>query len=308
MRHLKYFNDRENYNKWVFNEEYLLPSVSTRDTTDIVVYKSNHLDESVGDVVFIDSDGNLGHVPWKLFNSPDSGETFLGTPVGVLVIPKNMLKDGMGRFISLHYASEVPAPWCTTTATTNTTKTAGLPMENGSIAMTGKLPSDKFNGINSYTDVKSRYETIIATPTASIVAPYLNNGKLNPYYENNTLYENNALSFFDGEARTYKLKEEMSDISLFPAITLATNFNPYNADIKWYLPTIGELGIAFSRINKINKTIKALGGTTIDGQKLLWSVTEISNTHAYLLGLLAGNISSVSKQTNAHIRAFAKLI
>ena len=65
---------------------------------------------------------------------------------------------------------------------------------------------------------------------------------------------------------------------------------------KWWLPSLGELGIIFKYFEPINNALAKIGGTPLD-RASYWSSTEASASNAWLLNLSNGNRGYYSKTT-----------
>ena len=276
--------------------------------TNQCYYTPEILPIGVGDVAYWDTSANVVKTTPKTKWSSD-----LGTPVGVVVIPEGFAPDGKARMISLKYAtsagtssdSYVSMPWGgygTDTSLTNYTKVPTT--DNAGSTSTGSsdygyLPSDKFTGIESYVDPKSKYDGY----TPMIPSPYLDNDRtLNPVYKE-TISGNNALSDFGGSSNTQTLVGLGAD---YIAANACWNYKDGSSNLQWYLPAAGELGFLVARFKEINKSITTVGGSSV-ASNCFWSSSEYSSYYAYCVGATSGSVYDNNKDGNYYVRPFAVL-
>lgn len=240
-----------------------------------------------------------------------SWDTSLGTPVGIVVVPKGFAPDGKVRIVGLkpvdsngnQSSSHVKMSWggyVTDASLTNFTKVPTTD-NNGSTSTGsstfGYLPSDNFTGATSFVDPKAKYsETSYLIPS-----PYLDDAPNPEYYK--TISGNNVLSDFNGLSNTQTL------VGLGTGYTPADACWEYNdgaSNLQWYLPAMGELGYLMPRFNEINNTIITIGGVAV-ASYVFWSSSEYSSTNAYYLNTTNGNVHTANKASYFYVRPFTIL-
>lgn len=199
MKYLKYFQTEVERSTYKDSSEFILPNVSYVVESDSVNFDPYIPPVPAGGIVYF-ADGKLKSIH---YNDWDNS---LGTPVGVITIPKGFAPDGKARMVAL--SGETSVAWGgygTDTSLTNYTKVPTT--DNAGATITGSagsayLPSDKFTGTVSYVDPGTQYS---GTSRTMIPSPYLTvNGKNKPnpaYYAEISGY-NNVLSDFSGKANT----------------------------------------------------------------------------------------------------------
>ena len=80
-----------------------------------------------------------------------------------------------------------------------------------------------------------------------------------------------------------------------------------NTNIKYYLPSIGELGFLMARLQFINEKITSIGGTVVPTSGYIWSSTQYSANYAYYLNTGYGNLDRYRKYYGINVRAFVQL-
>ena len=336
MKHLKKFNIETEYTTFVESENYVLPNVSYVEETKGVSYEAYHEEMKAGDIAYWDG------LKVKITSS-DKWSSSLGTPVGIVVIPKGFAPDGKTRIISLKWAS-------TTNTYSDSAESISWGYADGNLKkynvfpqtsnnenneysyilmndpdnMTKILPSDYFfNGYHeSYMDPLTKYATNSASSITSNVfvpSPYITkDGEYKPneeYYKDYTEEGyNNALSDFDGLGNTIHLVN--LDSSKFEAANAAYNYDGgiQNTNIQWYLPSAGELGYLCARYNAIETSNNLVGGKYFDpnGRAEFVSSTEtgrygcVRMTIYYYGTMNYGGISgSSNSKGKLYIRPFA---
>ena len=193
-----------------------------------------------GDVAYW-TGSEIKTIDYKLFSKR------LGTPIGVVVIPKGFTPDEKARIVSLYGCDEngnkvnsnvnmIWGPKGVDTSLINYTKVPTT--DNNGSTSTGSstygfLPSDKFPYDVSYVDPKAKYRG----NTPMIPSPYLGN---NPNSEYNKILENNnSLSDFDGLQNSQTLVSLGSD---YMAANACWKYKDGYSNLQWYLPAAGELG------------------------------------------------------------------
>jgi len=305
MKYIKVFNTESDYQTFKDEEDYVTPNVCLIEENNTVSFNPIPPPSLAGDVAYW-ADSKVKITPLSEW-SPS-----LGTPVGVVVVPKGFAPDGKIRIASLTNISSAGTSTLGTdamnwgarvdTALKNYTK---LPLtDNNSSACTNTsngrayLPSDNFSGTTSYVDHKAKYHSS-ESALKLIPSPYLGDEPNPEYYK--TLEGNNVLSDFNGFNNTETL------------VGLGTGYKSANAawkytdgisDLQWYLPAMGELGYIMPRFNDINATITALGGVILNF--IYNSSTESSAETYYQIKPNDGLINGSAKVGGqGAIRAFA---
>ena len=98
MKYLKYFEEASAYEAYKNGSDYVLPNVSYVEDTKEVRYEPYVQEMKAGDIAYWD--GSKVNI-----TSVDEWSSSLGTPVGIVVIPKGFAPDGKTRIISLKWAS-----------------------------------------------------------------------------------------------------------------------------------------------------------------------------------------------------------
>ena len=320
---LIHFKNKENFEKEVANENILDTSIcfiqdSKEISTHGTIYKSVNWSIltppppiSLCDIAYWNGN-SVKTIQKSKWNSS------LGTPLGVVVIPENMLPDGRARIIGCFPPDELGnpclenkiMPWSNTEEDTSLTNYTYFPTtDNTGSTTTGAavlayFPSDIFTGTVSFVDAKAYYQS----PRNCIPSPYLGNeNTINPEYIKDIIGNEhvNSLSDFNGLGNTEVLINLGTD---YVAATACYNYKDgVSSGINWYLPTIGELGFLMVRVGEINSAISLIGGIEIDTSSLnIWSSTEVSSTDARTLTVSSGSNSAGSKTAtfNSTVRAF----
>lgn len=254
--------------------------------------------QNAGDVVYY-ANGILKVTPFASYDAS------MGTAVGVIVIPSGMLPDGKARMIGLHGANNNDVcRWSLTSTDTSLPNLDTVPTTDNAGSTTtgsggnGYLPSDNFQGAQSFVDPQAKY---YSSRTPYIPSPYLADGRLNPEFTKSSL-ANNALADFNGKSNTDTLVELGSD---YVAANAAKNYSVEGINIDWYLPACGELAFLPVRYKSINDSIVALGGTSVP-YNFFWSSSEYSSSGARIIVSETGELSYNVKHTSiGYVRAFA---
>ena len=239
----------------------------------------------------------------------------LGTPIGVVVIPSNLLPDGKARMISLKavdasgnateaHSGMAWGPYGVDTTLTNYTN---VPITDNTDSLSnttsgyGYLPSDAFSGTQSFVDDKAYYSTYATSNL--IPSPYLgNDNTINPEYSKVISEGNNVLGDFDGLNNTLTLVGLGVD---YVAANAAYGYYDGVSNTQWYLPSAGELGFLVLRFNTINSVITNLGGVAVPSYGF-WASTEYSSDDAYYVGTYIGDVYGYFKNyTRPYARPFA---
>lgn len=266
---------------------------------------------SVGDVVYVSPDNDIKTIPYSLWESSK------GTPIGIVVIPKDFAPDKKARCISLQYAGAIAGT--NNTATDNATAlawgTQGTDTslancqtlyitDNRSLALTstnasGYLPSDKFTGEVSLVDPLTKYSG--TTPFAP--SPY--SGTLpNTEYYKAISGKNNTLADFGGDSNTETLKGLGT---AWAASYSAFYYKDVMSRLSWYLPAAGEIGYLMARWNVISAALAAVGGAALPTSGNLWTSSEYGGSYANHVNVANGFIGNLGKATGAFVRPFALL-
>ena len=248
----------------------------------------------------------------------DDYSTSLGNAVGVIVIPPGILPDGKARMISLNFVNyngsavtntTTYAYWYNKTNTdsslTNYTLAPILTTNDGSTNYTtaygGYLPSDNFTGDTCYTDNIAKYN--VSVSNGVLPSPY-NGDELNSLYTV-TISGNNVLSDFNGYNNTTTLYSSSS--SNYRAARGCYLYSDGYSTTKWHLPSAGELCFLLVRSKVISDSITAVGGVSPYVDRIMWSSTEYSKQHAYVVNLVQGFLSYQTKTGTTLIRPFATI-
>ena len=311
MKYFRVFETESNYTDFVNGSDYVTPNLcvirSTGGTKCKPYIPPPPMPAAAGDVAYWDG-SRVKTTPLSKWDAS------LGTPVGVVVVPKGFAPDGKTRIISLKYVdasgntstifkSMLWGPTDTNTSLTNYTK---VPItDNTSSASTGSngcgyLPSDKFTGTVSYVDSKAKY--YYDDYELYIPSPYLGEAPNPEYYK--TISGNNALSDFNGLSNTETLVGLGAD---YVAANAAYKYKDGVSNLQWYLPAMGELGYLMPRFNEIKRTITALGGVAVKSSSYFWSSSECSSNYAYGFRTNGGYVDSNSKSYDSYVRPFATI-
>lgn len=271
---------------------------------------------AAGDIVYYDENSI------KTCTLNDWNES-LGTPVGVVVIPPNMLPDNKIRIISLKSIdskgdvsnnSDTQGNWQVLSLGEDYTNTP-LEAYNRIIIInsdgtyrgnstTGRLPSDNFTGIQSPEDSKSKY--FYDNSLFLIPSPYLENDEINQLY-NDEIDSNdddlrNMLSDYNGTYNTHTL---VSLGSNYISANLAWNYYDGISNFQWYIPAAGELGFLLVRLKTINETLAALNGVLIHQDRTYMSSTECYATSICSIDFGTGEVTRINKDSSYYMRPFA---
>ena len=308
MKYFRVFETESNYTDFVNSSDYVTPNLCVIRSTGGTKCKPYlpPIPAAAGDVAYWDGN-SVKTTPYSKW------DVSLGTPVGVVVIPENMLPDGKPRIISLKYVdasgntstSYKDMRWSNVSVGTSLTNFNRVPTtDNAGSTSTGSnnagyLPSDKFTGATSFVDPKVKYSR-----TSNLIpSPYLGDVP-NPEYNKEISGYNNALSDFNGLSNTETLVGLGAD---YVAANAAYKYNDGASNLQWYLPAMGELGYLMPRFNEINSVITALGGVAVNGSYSFWSSSEYSSRNACTLHTISGNVYGYSKGDFLYVRPFAIL-
>ena len=234
----------------------------------------------------------------------------MGTPIGVVVVPAGFAPGGKARIVSLYGVDingnktlrDTFMGWGLNNNDTNLTNYRDvLTTDNAGSTSTGSnqwgyLPSDNFNGSQSFIDSKAYYFIDNYTPfTPSL---YLEDEPNPEYYSGNK-----ALCDFNGLSNTQTLVSLGSE---YEAANACWNYKDDYSNLQWYLPAAGELGYLIIRYNKINNSLNKLNSILIS-EFAFWSSTETNDYYAYRLDTATGYIDCFNKSNNYNVRPFATI-
>lgn len=301
------FNNINDYESFKNSESYITPNVCSIIETNEVFYNEYIAPTIAGDLVYWDG-SSIKTVAYNKF------KPIMGTPIGIVVIPKGVLPDGKGRMVSLKfvssngYQSEYPKAFTWGEYDIDTSLTGynkvSITDNQGSTTIGsgdyGYIPSDKFNsGPFSYSDSKTRYYTT----SEFIPSPY-NGDILNDDYCYEIPVLGNVLSDFNGLYNTEILKNLGN---AYKAANACWNYKDGYTDTQWYLPSAGELGFLMTRYKAINETLVKIGAIRIDsdGDILLWTSTEKGHKKCWAITTSSCYIEPYEKDLYATARPFA---
>lgn len=322
MKYIKKFEKISEFENFKNGSEWITPNVSY-----IVENKGCKLQPYVKPVYTMIA-GDIAYWNGSKVETVSSSKwnTSLGTPIGVVVIPRGMLPDGKVRIIGLSNVDTLGAPssdylnipW------NNTGNYFDTPLLNyNAVPITdnnssnsngsnpgGNLPSDdidNFIGPTSFIDPLTKYRSAYLN-SLYIPSPYLgDNSTFNTEYNKDISGYNNLLSDFNGLTNTQTLVGLGSD---YEAANACWNYNGgvSGTGLQWYLPAMGELGFLIPRLKTINNALSMIGMTV---EKMiyfdynnLWSSTEGGEEEASLL-TLQGSVGREYKDYYATVRPFA---
>ena len=311
MKYLKRCKKETDYTAFKNSTDWVLPNISFIEETRVVKFNSQtnltppepeipDVPETpqpiaLCDVVYWDG-SKMQTSSWNAW------EPKFGTPIGVVVIPEGFLPDGKARMIGLNpvnasgqpITSHLAIKWGPSGTDTRLPNYNMVPTTDNtdSISTTsdsyGYLPSDKFNGTQSYVDPLANYSN--SYRDSLIPSPYLgDNGTFNPEYSKTIPSYNNMLSDFYGLSNTQTLVRLGTD---YVAANAAWNYTDGLSKTQWYLPAIGELGFIITRINFINSTLSIIGGVPIEASNPFLSSSEASSDNVCYAYPSIGMVSS----------------
>ena len=322
MYKLRKFKNISDYQAFRGGGEYKPPCVSYVTDSDIVEY--GPIPQKAGDIAYWD--GKKVKVC-----SYDLWDSSLGTPVGVVVIPKGFAPDGKTRIVSLYGVDKDGntstgetryIQWAPNSEDTPVPNYNRVPLTDNqgstttSSDISGNLPTDySIHSIypRSYTDNNSNY----LNTTNMIPSPYIcdinGNESPNPEYYKEIEGYSNCFSDFNGLENTQIL------VNLGSGYTAANSCWKYNdgvSNLQWYLPAAGELGYMVPRCKVIDNTLINLNKTRLNiynsntMSNPYVSSSEINKSYIYTIGLVYGSVSYYQGKGNSspyHLRCFAKL-
>lgn len=301
------FNSINDYESFKNSEAYITPNVCSIVETNEVFYNEYVPPMIAGDLAYWDG-SSVKTVAYSKY------KTVMGTPIGVVVIPKGILPDGKARIVSLRFVSTNGAQSAYPKAfvwgeygvdtSLNGYNKVSITDNQGSTTIgsgdNGYLPSDKYDaGYYSYSDPKSRYYT-----TTNFIPSTYSGETLNNEYCYDIPSLGNALSDFNGLANTETLQGLGS---AYKAANACWKYKDGYSNLQWHLPSEGELGFLFTRYKAINETLDKLGKSRIDcdGDVMLWSSTEKGHNKCWTISTMSCLVDFTDKDTYATARPFA---
>lgn len=271
----------------------------------------------VGDIAYIDENVDEYNDKIKIV-SPDEWQDTLGTPIGVVVIPKGFAPDGETRIIHTFPLRTNGRPGGASTDSLMTYINTNIILppsnyyteveivdENGEISeynTYGYLPSDDFEGKPSL-DLSANYRIVADT---MMLSPYINNCPNKKYYKGKVT---SACTDFNGLSHTNNILPIVSlNIEAVNAVDRFRIYNQIHPDHveDWYIPSIGELGYLVSRYSIIKNSIDLVGGY-LEQDAPIWSSTEYSILYNWYLELDSGYVTCRSKMTKCAVYPFLRL-
>lgn len=225
----------------------------------------------------------------------------LGTPIGVVVVPKGFAPDGRTRIVSLYWVDtwgNAKSSFYQVGFGGGSDDTSGLTLyttvprtTNKDLSVSsntsGYFPSDKFSGEVSYIDKKAYYSFNSSDTTqysAMSPSPYLGNEVFNNYY-------NYVLSDMNGYSNTKTLYYAGS--STYTNARGCWKYTDGVSGLKWYLPSCGEIGYLMVRLGSIDKTLSLYGAPI--GENGLLTSNESKNNECWILTTKVGLLSKKYK-------------
>lgn len=266
MKYIRLCNTLQEYNTFIDSENFVSPNLSFIVESEKVMYHPI----KVGDVVYWDGEkaATISPSEWK-----DS----LGTPFGVVVIPSDVLPDKRARLIPISYEDFTTLSWSDVAEDTPLLNYSVLTNVIGDSTTNhqGYFYSDMYtNGWNSSRDIEQ------------LPKPFLEDKTLNPLFFNGETNTSNALSDLNGKDNTKALCR--LNYTCYPA-QFAQSYSDGISNLKYYLPSLGELVILVSNAN-------LLAGMGFDlRDKGFWSSTECNELSSWGVILPFGIALGITK-------------
>lgn len=298
MKYLKCFKTETERSDYKFSSDFILPNVNyvvESDSVEFNPYVAPKVQQKAGDVVYYVNGSlkTIGYAEWK---------TDLGTPVGVITIPKGFAPDGKARMVAL--SGEATKIWCPQDANIDTSLTNynSVPTTDNTgntstgSNRTGYLPSDNFTGVTSFVDSVAKY-----SQTSNLIpSPYSGDAPNPEYYKTISGYDN-ALSDFSGLENTKTLVEADS-VNHQAANHCWTYDDGIDFAIQWYLPACGELGYMIPRFKEIQAGLEAVSAVQLAFPGSYWSSSEYSFNRSYCSSQNEGKVGYVLKSSANDVR------
>ena len=298
------------------------PETMDKDKINDFLFTENL--NKAGTLIYTKNDGKYYAV------AADEWSDYLGTQVGVIVIPQGILPDGKARIVGIKGVdsagtlsdTEVTMPWEDSRLTIDVeglTNYINVPIVDPETnEITGRnstngerdpsLPSDRFSTTQNPFDFGTAWYLSPYAPS-----PY-KDGALNPAYcameyTGGTIA--NCLSDFSGLENTQILCQSADT---YVAANAAHLYKAFDGDtLEWYLPAMGELGFVMPRFNAIKKALNSVGGVALGSYFTFWSSSEVHGGSAWCLHASAGYVrlddgtGVVNKRRSYVVRPFARL-
>lgn len=311
MKYLKSFETDAEYQNFKQSDKFIKPNVSHCVNENHVHYNPIPSPKDiVGSIAYYDGSS-------VKFALKDDYTSAMGTPIGVVVIPKSHMEDGKCRIMSLANMSYKTPETGTLVGTNNSdARAAGanlmwgvtnndiaeltnydkvVTVDGATTADYAYLPSDYYIGTEGAVNNEADIDTAWGTDTPQSPSPYLSDGSKNPLY----FTAGQALCDMNGKSNTNILvnlsaiKTQTSGAfenvqANYPAAMACRMYHTSGTNQgDWYLPAMGELGYLYARAKKINETLTSLGSSAV-GYGLpdsylslgswLWSSSEYSGS------------------------------
>ena len=331
MEYLKLFETHQGYEDFVSGGTMVRPNVSHCVSENEVHYNPIPSPKDiVGSVAYYDGSS-------VKFALKDDYTSAMGTPIGVVVIPKSHMEDGKCRIMSLANMSYKTPETGTLVGTNNSTAGANLmwgvinndiaeltnydkvvTINGATTAGYGYLPSDYYIGTEGAVNNEADIDTAWGTGTPQSPSPYLSDGSKNPLYftagqalcDMNGKFNTNAIVNLSAiKTQTSGAFENIQ--ANYPAAMACHMYHTSGTQQgDWYLPAMGELGYLYVRAKKINETLTSLGSSAVgyglpDTLSLLgswlWSSSERNGYESRGL-LSSGYMSYEIKSRNDNTR------
>ena len=311
-KYLKKFNTKEEYEAFKEGEEFVLPNVSHVTNSKFVSFHPKPKTNKAGDIAYW-SEGKVDTVSYEEWNA------LLGTPIGVVVVPKGFAPDGKTRICGLKNTSSKCCDWSQASIDVIDSNYSvyspgnyNTAFENDSIDQTrslseGYLSSDKFTYKQSQQDPLTYYTNGSYVYAKDYIRALYYNNAPNPLVYDESISAN-ELQDFNGKSYTETLYAlHSAPYNLYNAAYQAYRYSDGASNLQWYLPAIGELVHLMPRYTLINNSLSVVGNTI--GDIKLWSSTESNSQVAMYLdisnGFVAGAMKYQGSDAKQYVRPFA---
>lgn len=289
---------------------------------------ASKIEAEAGDIIAANADGNFVYIKPEAFDRTMC-DTY--TPVGIVVIPATHTNNGDIIGMSLA-AMSINTPtsgsdnnmgiaWGNMVSEANgydgvvTISIDDVTNNNASIYTSelAYLPSDAFfdttNGVNNIIDAYTKW---VADVSAHTPSPYLKNGNKSSIYSTDTLTMN-ALQQMDGSLNKPASITENANPAMYVCDSYAVS--PYMSGHLWYLPSLGELGYAMSRLGRIKYALSKVAANNTSRFKVAqfdidqnyWSSTQSSDRgKVWALNPSNGQVAKFNRNEELVVRAFAR--
>lgn len=279
--------------------------------------------DTVGDVCIYDMLNN-NRLIVSVNDLSNYSDKSIYTPIGVVVIPSthDIYNDGSCGIMAL---KEMTATNTTEGITGHEYIHWGYPYTNTNLPYYQYVIGND-SSLNESGYLPNENGTYDSTPKSP--SPYNSDGSRNELYYNTSVSSGNALSNFNGEFSTLVISNmhynedintitnvtNSSDYAYFPAAACCYVYSPTNSGTErgdWYLPSCGELGYVYSKLNTINNTINKIievyGESyavplATDGEYLTSTEYNYQTCRSIYFG--DGGVYKLSKSGSGYIRPF----